>query len=97
MDNRKYWLWLTMIFGIGSRRIWELMSLYETPDEAYSELRSGSSLVRLNEKERNAVSATDIEQAERVLAECGRKDVRTVGYDSEDYPPQLRHRRARGR
>ncbi len=91
MDNRKYWLWLTMIFGIGSRRIWELMSLYETPDEAYSELRSGSSLVRLNEKERNAVSATDIEQAERVLAECGRKDVRTVGYDSEDYPPQLRH------
>ena len=91
MDNRKYWMWLTMVFGIGSRRIWELMSLYETPDEAYYELRSGSSLVRLNEKERNAVSATDIEAAERVLAECSRKGVRTVGYDSEDYPPQLRH------
>lgn len=91
MDNKKYWLWLTMVFGIGSRRIWELMSLYETPDEAYSELRSGSCMVRLGEKERSAVAATDIDAAERVLAECDRKGIRTVGYSSEDYPPQLRH------
>ena len=91
MDNKKYWLWLTMVFGIGSRRIWELMSLYETPDEAYSELRSGSCMVRLGEKERSAVTANDIEAAERVLAECDKMDIRTVGYSSEDYPPQLRH------
>ena len=51
MDNRKYWLWLTMVFGFGSRRIWEIMSLFETPDEAYYELRSGNSDIRLFAKE----------------------------------------------
>ncbi|MBR4361485.1 MAG: DNA-processing protein DprA [Ruminococcus sp.] len=91
MDNRKYWLWLTMIFGVGSRRIWELMSLFETPDEAYYELRSGTSEVRLYGNEKNAVSSTDIGAAEQILAECSKKGIRTVSYDSEDYPPQLKH------
>ncbi|MCQ2490884.1 MAG: DNA-processing protein DprA [Ruminococcus sp.] len=91
MDNRKYWLWLTMVFGIGSRRIWELMSLFETPDEAYYELRSGSSAARLYGKEQEAVSSTSVEAAELVLAECAKKGIKTVSYSSEDYPPQLRH------
>lgn len=91
MNDKKYWLWLTMVFGIGSRRIWELMSLFETPDEAYHELRSGSSAVRLYGREKDAVNATSVEAAERVLAECDKKGVRTVAYSSEDYPPQLRH------
>ena len=91
MDNRKYWLWLTMVFGVGSRRIWELMSLFETPDEAYYELRSGSSEIRLLAKENEAVASVDISAAEQILSECSKKGIRTVGYDSEDYPPQLRH------
>ncbi|MDO4862881.1 MAG: DNA-processing protein DprA [Ruminococcus sp.] len=91
MNDKKYWLWLTMVFGIGSRRIWELMSLFETPDEAYHELRSGSSAVRLYGREKDAVNATSVEAAERVLAECDKKGVRTVAYSSADYPPQLRH------
>ncbi len=91
MDNRKYWLWLTMVFGFGSRRIWEIMSLFETPDEAYYELRSGNSDIRLFAKENEAVAAVDISAAEQILSECSKKGIRTVGYDSEDYPPQLRH------
>lgn len=91
MDNKKYWLWLTMVFGVGSRRIWELMSLYETPDEAYYELRTGSRTLRLYSAERNAVASTPVEMAEQILAECDKKGIRTLSYDSPDYPPLLRH------
>lgn len=91
MKYTKYWLWLTMVFGAGSRRIWECMSLFETPDEAYYELRSGSSPVRLNESERNAVASTPLELAEELLAECEKKGIRVADYSSEEYPPQLRH------
>ena len=34
MDETKYWMWLTMVFGVGNRRIWEVMCLFEDAQEA---------------------------------------------------------------
>ena len=91
MDDRKYWIWLTMVFGIGGRRIWQAMSFFETPDEAYYELRSGNSVLRLNEDERNTISSVPISQAEMIMSECEKKGIDIVSYTSTDYPPQIRH------
>lgn len=91
MNETEYWLWLTMVFGVGSRRIWEAMCLYETAGEAYEELSSGMTLLRLNDTDREKVRNTDISRASKLIEECAGKGISVIGYGSGEYPPQLRH------
>ena len=91
MKDELYWLWLTMVFGTASRRIWQIMNYYETASEAYYELNSEEKTVRLNEKEQNAVNNTSLDAAASLLAECERKGISVISYGSQDYPPQLRY------
>ena len=51
MSREKYWLWLTMIFGIGNERIWEVMRFYDDPAQAYIELVSETNRFHLSDKE----------------------------------------------
>ena len=39
MDETKYWLWMSMVFGIGNPRIWEVVCLFEDVVEAFSSLK----------------------------------------------------------
>ena len=59
MFRDKYWLWLTMVFGVGSERIWEVMRFFDDPASAYAEIMSGTLNDKLSEKEKErALSAT---------------------------------------
>lgn len=91
MNTTKYWLWLSMVFGAGSRRIWEAMCLFETPEEAYQTLVSETDKFNLNEKERTNIKNTDIRMASVFLEECAKQGIGVVDYSSPDYPQQLRH------
>lgn len=91
MDEMKYWLWLTMVFGIGSRRLWQFMERFDSAEEAYRVLTAGESDAHLTSKERQSVRTSSLETAEKLLAECERRGVMTVSFSSEEYPPQLRH------
>jgi len=91
VEDTKYWLWLTMVFGIGSRRIWEAMSLFSSAREAYDVLTGDRSKLRLNDKETENIAGTDISAAEQIIESCAEKNISVIGYDSADYPPQLRH------
>lgn len=62
MNEIKYWLWLSMVFGTGSRRIWEAMNLFENPREAYNALKSGKVDVTLSEHETKNIKNTTLEQ-----------------------------------
>lgn len=61
MNEIKYWLWLSMVFGTGSRRIWEAMNLFENPREAYNALKSGKVDVTLSEHETKNIKNTTLE------------------------------------
>jgi len=91
LNETKYWLWLSMVFGVGSRRIWEAMSLFSSPHEAYQAIRSGSAELRLSSKETKNVDNTDISAAEQLIERCEDKGISLAGYSSPEYPPQLRH------
>lgn len=91
MDETKYWLWLSMIFGTGSRRIWEAMRLFSTAEEAYYSLIAGNLNERLNTKEIDAIHCTPIEKAIQLMDYCGEKGIELTGYSDYEYPRQLRH------
>lgn len=91
MDETKYWLWLSMIFGTGSSRIWDAISLYETAAETYSALNSDISGLNLKDKEIRNITGVSIEKASEYIEQCRKIGIGVIGYSSEEYPKQLRH------
>ncbi len=91
MDEKKYWLWLSMVFGAGSRRIWQAMRLFETAGEAYEALSSGSLDERLDDKEIDAIRSTPVENAVKYISVCSEMGIGIAAYCDDEYPPQLRH------
>lgn len=90
MNETKYWVWLSMIFGSANRRLWQLMSLFETAGEAYDAVTSGESGIRLNDAERRNIAGISLEQAQSLMEHCARRGIDIVCYGSENYPLQLR-------
>lgn len=91
MEQTKYWLWLSMVFGVGSRRIWEAMCIYETAEEAYAALTDPECFLRLSDAELKNTQLIGIAQADALIQECEKHGIGVVGYSSEEYPPRLRH------
>ncbi|MBE6856680.1 MAG: DNA-protecting protein DprA [Ruminococcus sp.] len=94
MNNKskaKYWVWLTMIFGVANRRIWEAMRFFQHADEAYEALSSGMLGDRLDANELKNLKSIDIEKASQHIDMCEKAGISVTCYDDEEYPDQLRH------
>ena len=91
MDETKYWLWLTMVFGTGNRRIWEAVSLFGSAKETCFALSEGAEELELTDEEIKAANTVDIGRASDYIAQCEKSGVTVIGYSSKEYPPQLRH------
>jgi len=91
MDEKKYWLWLNMVFGTGNHRIWEVMSFFRTAERAYASLTSEDSAVSLNENEYKNAHSVPLRNAESFLAGCAKRGIGVVSYADPEYPQQLRH------
>lgn len=91
MDETKYWMWLSMVFGTGSRRIWEAMCLFTSAQEAYEMISDGSVVLKLSDKENGNLNKTELADAERFVEKCRADGVEVIGYSDSLYPHQLRH------
>lgn len=91
MEETKYWKWLSMVFGTGSRRVWEIMCLFETAPEAYKVLTEHSFPVSLDEREQENVDSITLKQAEDELEKYRKNGIGAVGYSDSRYPEQLRY------
>lgn len=91
MNDTKYWVWLSMVFGNEVKRLWNLMSYYENAGEAYHEFSSGYGSSRLTKKEKERARAYSLNGAEQIVDICRKKGIGIVRYDSEDYPEQLKY------
>ena len=91
MDETKYWMWLSMVFGTGSRRIWEAMCLFTSAQEAYEMLSDGSVTLKLSDAERERLTGTELSHAEKFIEQCREKGTEVIGYSDSLYPHQLRH------
>lgn len=90
MNETRYWVWLSLIFGNANRRLWQLMNLFETGGEAYDALTSGDNGFRLNSREKNNLINVTLEQAEMLIEYSARAGIDVICYRSPDYPPPLR-------
>lgn len=91
MYRDKYWLWLTMVFGVGNERLWEVMRFFDDPLSAYSELVSGLFNDRLSEKEKEKIKSSSLEQCSEIIDLCNSKGYGVLSYSNPKYPSLLRH------
>lgn len=91
MKDMKYWLWLSMVFGGGTHRLWQLMNIFETAEEVCCELLSENNFLNLTEKELTNIKAYTLKNAEELIAECLKKGIGIIGYSDKEYPNQLRY------
>lgn len=91
MNEKKYWIWLGMVFGGGCRRLWQLMNIFETAEEVCCEILSGSRLLNLTDGERKNINSYSLKNAEDLIAECSRMGIGIAAYSEKEYPNQLRY------
>ncbi|MBR3760461.1 MAG: DNA-processing protein DprA [Ruminococcus sp.] len=91
MDDTKYWVWLMMVFGVGSRRIWDTVNIYGDAENTYTALVSGGNGFSVTQAEKRNIGNVSLEQAQEYIERCASKGIGIAGYSSREYPPQLRN------
>ncbi len=91
MDDTRYWLWATMIFGVANRRLWEALCLYEKPSDIEYAYQSGKLALRLSPTEEENLKRFSSDDAQKLLDRYAQQGISAVGYDSPEYPAQLRN------
>lgn len=86
-DKLLYWVWMTLCFPPGSRRMLQLLQRMR-PEELYQN-RNASSLPFLGPVDQSRIRGVSLEQAEKVLADCQRLKVDLVTMEDEGYPGRL--------
>lgn len=92
MDDRKYWVWMSMCLGQGSMRAGKILDCFGTPEKAadagYEELAKciGENV----KKTRELFSKHTIEQAADIVSWCDLHNVRILTVHDDDYPGSIR-------
>ncbi len=83
----KYYLWLIMALSEGEPEITRLLKDFGTPDEVYGAFRKNTALAgtELTAK----AEKTDLESAEKMLAELEKQNIKVITIGSPDYPENL--------
>lgn len=90
MNEKIFWILLSMVFGGGNNRLWQLMNIFESAEEAYNSISRNGSIFKLNNHERENLLSYSISDAKKFLAECEKKNIGVVAYSEREYPGQLR-------
>ena len=53
------WLWLLLVFGAGSRKIWKLLEQYETPQKIRQVLQTETDLPFIHEREQRSIRSNN--------------------------------------
>lgn len=91
MEEIRCLLWLVMVFGAGSPRIWKALHRYGSPQKAVEVLQKPESdaALHLPEHTLRRILQTGEAQVEEMLARCEKLRLSILWYGDEAYPPQL--------
>lgn len=91
MEEIRCLLWLVMVFGAGSPRIWKALHWYGSPQKAVEVLQKPESdaALHLPEHTLRRIRQTGEAQVEEMLARCEKLRLSILWYGDEAYPPQL--------
>ena len=91
MEEIRCLLWLVMVFGAGSPRIWKALHRYGSPQKAVEVLQKPESdaALHLPEHTLRRIRQTGEAQVEEMLARGEKLRLSILWYGDEAYPPQL--------
>ena len=91
MDNRAYWIWLSLCFSYGSGKPQQLVesedivSIYENRETICE------SVDYLTSRDGDRLQKISFERAQLILERCDELGVRVVSINDPEYPKKLRH------
>lgn len=91
MKETKYWVWLTMVFGVGNQRLWQVMSLYERASDAYNSMKNGYTKLRFSSSEAKNISSVSLMKADEFVQDSVKRGIELLCYSDDEYPQTLRH------
>ncbi|MGN0523496.1 MAG: DNA-processing protein DprA [Eubacterium sp.] len=90
MSNKRYWIWLQQCLGAGAR-FKEILEYFGSVEKLYNtniiELRMSPVLTS---KQIDRISKYNINEADRIIAECRDNNWQIIAYDDREYPQRLR-------
>lgn len=91
MDDKLYWVWLSLLFSYGSSKPDHILSLYDSPEDFYhlneNELHH---LEFLTQSDVQAIKRVSLKRAQKIIDDCKRLGISIVTYGDELYPKRLR-------
>ncbi len=88
-DNRVYWIWLTMVFGIGTDDFWKLCRGYRTVRDFAHDVMNGRLPLR-TQRQKDRVASVTFDDASKVLEKCFDNGVEVTTFKSSRYPARLK-------
>ncbi|WP_415933565.1 DNA-processing protein DprA [Ruminococcus champanellensis] len=89
MNETRYWLWLSLVFGAGNPRVWQLLDHFDSAHDAFFALREGE-VTGLTPAEERAARTAHLEQVDAVIEYCQRNGITITAFDQAEYPAILR-------
>lgn len=88
MASLKYWLWLSTRKGVGGQGMLQVLEHFGTPERAFFADPGEYDLLPL--PVRQGLEDRSMDQAEKILEECDRQQIRIMTLQDADYPERLR-------
>ncbi|MGN0601309.1 MAG: DNA-processing protein DprA [Oscillospiraceae bacterium] len=88
-DKTLFWLWLTLVFGPGNPRIWQLGKHFDNAENFVGSLMNDS-VKGVTEKESARIKKIQIKDAKKLFEYCKEHNINIYCYESEGYPEKLR-------
>ena len=88
MDRYSSLMWLELVFGVGGKRLWQVLSRDDDPFEVCQQVRSGD-VEGLSSSESDRASQISFEEAERLISRAQELGQQTVCIGDNDYPVRL--------
>ena len=90
MSQLKYWVWLSMRFGVRPKVKLALVEHFGTPRDVYFATEADYRVrASLRPEELRLLLDKDLHEAERALAICDREDIRVLTIQDAAYPQRL--------
>lgn len=89
MATLKYWLWLTTRKGLQPKDNLELLGRFGTPEAAYFADPAEYELAPISQQGKAALLNKNLDEAERILADCERLGIRILTLQDAEYPERL--------
>lgn len=90
MNNLIAWVWITIAFGPGNPRMWNILEEYDLDIISACDSLINGDYQKLSDYERSSIKSTHIHQAEKIIDYCVKKGINIVTYDDNSYPNRLR-------